>query len=207
MRADLGKQERFDRLLRSRYFDAVVAANRAYLEVAIPEAATTEREHWALSCLPSTTPGRLSAISIKTMETFVLHENPDDDADGSVAAFVIVRRSVLEQHWKAVEALDEAFPGLDADESDYRDATADQIRIWGWHDEMIPAFEDERFAAAARDLAMPLLASRTMQWRGHNYQLADHVLDRASLAHDADPGRETALQPAGAQPRPPDRCN
>ncbi|GGM21340.1 hypothetical protein GCM10011608_02510 [Micromonospora sonchi] len=181
MRADASKQERFDRLLQSPYFDAVVAANRAYLDVAIPDAARTEREHWALSCLPGTTPGRLSAISAKTMETFVLHENPDDDAHGPASAFVIVRRSVLGQHWSTAEALDEAFPGLDLEESDYRDATPDQVRIWGWHDEMIRAFEDDRFAAAVRDLVDPLLDSKTMHWRGHNYQLADHVLDRAPL--------------------------
>jgi hypothetical protein len=156
----------------------VVAANQAYLRAAVPDAAATERDHWALSCVPGTTPGRLSAISIKTMETFVLHEPDEPDGAGSAKAFVIVRRSTLERYSDSGRVLDESLPGLNFEASDYRDPGPNQIRVRGWHHEIMAALGDEYFAAAARELVTPLLASRTMHGRGHSYQLADHVLGR-----------------------------
>lgn len=178
MRANPSKQRKFKRLKESPYFAAVVEANRAYLQVAVSNPAETEREHWALSCLPGTTEGRLSAVSIKSMETFVLHEPADPEDAGLAEGFVVVRRSALERYAESGDVLDERFPGLDFDRTDYRDAGPDQLRVWGWHDELIEAFKDEYFAAAVRDLTEPLLRSKTMHWRGHNYQLADHVLGR-----------------------------
>lgn len=115
---------------------------------------------------------------MKTMETFVLHQPADPDDAGSAIAFVIVRRSTLERYSDSGRVLDESFPDLDFEASNYRDAGPDQIRVNGWHDELMAAFEDEYFAAAVRDLATPLLASRTIHARGHNYHLADHVLGR-----------------------------
>ncbi|MFC6015206.1 HNH endonuclease [Plantactinospora solaniradicis] len=178
MRADPGKQSQFDRLRASAFFPAVVAANRAYLEVAVPDAAETEREYWALSCLPGTRPGRLSAVSMRRMETFVLGEPADPSGAEPAVGFVIVRRSTLTRRWPTPEALGETFPGLTVEDSDYVDAGPDQARIRGRHDELTAALADGDFAAAVRDLAESLLTGRTSHKPGHNYQLADEVLGR-----------------------------
>ncbi|MBE1486766.1 HNH endonuclease [Plantactinospora soyae] len=178
MRSDPRKQSQFERLRDGSYFAAVVAANRAYLEVAVPDPAETEREFWALSCLPRTRAGRLSTISMKGMETFVLHQPADRSVAGPAAGFVIVRRSTLTRHWPTPEALAGTFPGLTIEDSDYVDAGPDQARVRGRRDELTAALADEDFAAAVRDLAESLLTSRTSHRSGHNYQLADEVLGR-----------------------------
>ncbi|MEU6208052.1 HNH endonuclease [Micromonospora musae] len=175
-----GSKSQFDRLLEGPYYDAVVAANHAYLRAAIPDAAATEREFWALSCLPNTPtrPRRLSAVSMKTMETFVLHE--PRQGDKMPEGFVVVRRSTFRRHWASRRALSRTFPGLIEEPSDYEDGGDDQARIAGRYDRLILALADERFAAAVRDLVAPLLVVRTMHGAGHSYALVDHVLDRAS---------------------------
>ncbi|MEU5932426.1 HNH endonuclease [Micromonospora sp. NPDC047187] len=177
-----GGKSQFERLVAGPFYSAVVAANRVYLKVAVPDASATEREYWTLSCLPKTTlsPRRLSAVSMKTMETFVLHEPTRPGMDGRAEGFVIVRRSVLDRYWPKRRAFEKAFPGLTLEDCDYEDAGADQVRVIGWHDELIAALADERFAAAVRDLTASLLAVRTMQGAGHSYSLVDHVLGRAA---------------------------
>jgi hypothetical protein len=59
-----GAKGQFERLMAGPYYSAVVAANRAYLKVAVPDASTAEREYWTLPCLQNTTsnPRRLSAV-------------------------------------------------------------------------------------------------------------------------------------------------
>ncbi|MGC4761384.1 hypothetical protein ACLQ20_00810 [Micromonospora sp. DT46] len=104
---------RFERLADGPYLDSVVAANRAYLDAVVPDAAATERDHWALSCLPGTRtdPPRLSAVSMKTMETFVLHEPTEPGANARAEGFVVVRKSVLDGHWTPA-GFRAAHPGL-----------------------------------------------------------------------------------------------
>ncbi|MBM0255477.1 HNH endonuclease [Micromonospora sp. 4G55] len=156
----------------------MVAANRAYLAVAVPDAAATERDYWTLSCLPNTTrdPQRLSAVCMRTMETFVLHEPLDPANEGMAEGFVVVRRSILKRHWSTGRALGRAFPGLTEEPSDYRDAGPDQARVCGRYDRLIAALADERFAEAVRDLTSSLLTAKTMQGAGHSAPLVDEVL-------------------------------
>ncbi|PWR13924.1 hypothetical protein DKT69_18980 [Micromonospora sicca] len=182
MRADVDSQSRLDRLMTSPYHEAVVGANRSYLNVAVPDAAELEREHWALSCLPNTRTitRRLSAVSMKTMETFVLYEPIEPLGDGVAGGFVIVRRSILDRRWPTAQAFARRFPGLTVEASDYVDAGPDQVRVSGRHDELMAAFEDEGFAEAVRDLVRPLLMSRTIHSRGHSYPLANQVLERSA---------------------------
>ncbi|MEW2376124.1 HNH endonuclease [Micromonospora sp. NPDC047812] len=167
---------RFARLADGPYFDSVVMANRTYLDAVVPDAATTEREYWALSCLPSTrtTPRRLSAVSMKTMETFVLHE----PATGARAeGFLVVRKSVLDRHWTPAE-FRASHPAITRWPSDYVDAGPDQECLAGGVDDLIAALGDERVVLAARALTEPLLRSRTLHARGHDQELADAVLGR-----------------------------
>ncbi|MFG3421251.1 HNH endonuclease [Micromonospora sp. NPDC048063] len=174
-----GAASRFARLAEGRYFDSVVVANRAYLDAVVPDAATLEREHWALSCLPGTrtNPPRLSAISMKTMETFVLHEPTEPAADGRAEGFLIVRKSVLDAHWTPA-AFRAAHPGIIRWPSDYVDAGSDQECLAGGVDDLIAALGDERVVLAARALTEPLLRSRTLHARGHSQPLADAVFGR-----------------------------
>ncbi|MFF0172471.1 HNH endonuclease [Micromonospora profundi] len=182
MRADV--DSRLDRLMSSPYYEAVVAANRSYLSIAVPDPEMTEREYWALSCLPSTRTitRRLSAVSMKTMETFVLYEPTQPLGDGVTSGFVIVRRSTLNRHWPTAQAFARRFPALTVEQSDYVDAGPDQARVSGPHYELMAAFDDEDFAEAIRDLVGPLLTSRTIHSRGHSYPLVDQVLERAARA-------------------------
>lgn len=180
MRADPEKQARFAALADGPWFDQVVAANRAYLRAAVPEPSGTERDHWALSCLPRTGSGRrLSTVNMKRMETFVLLRPEEADGDDDVWGFMIVRESVLHRYAGSEQGIEEQYPHLEFDRSrPYQDAGADQVRILGWYDDLADALAQEPFAAAARELAAPLLEGTTNNARHHNYQLADAVLDR-----------------------------
>jgi hypothetical protein len=180
MRANPKKQQSFDRLRARGEFRAVVEANRAYLDAAVPAADETEMTGWALSCLPSTNRGhRLSTVNMRKMEVFVLLREVEAEPSGAVDGFVVVRRSILHRYARQGRSVEEVFPELEFDpKRPYRDAGDDQIRVWGSHDQLIAALKDEHFAAAARDLAAFLLTGTTNHSRHHNYQLADEVLGR-----------------------------
>jgi hypothetical protein len=178
MRRHADKQRRFKELASTRYLRPVAAAHRAYLQAAVGDAEATERDFWTMSCLPPTTPSRLSAISMRIMEVFVL-DAPEDPEAGAIRGFVILRRSVLAGGRASDEQLGAQYPGITFEPSPYRDAGEDQVRAYGWHDDLIEALHQPRFALAARVLAEHLLRGHTQHWEGHNYQLADEVLRRA----------------------------
>ncbi|MBM0204795.1 HNH endonuclease [Micromonospora sp. STR1s_5] len=182
------KQRQFDRLKSGRYYGGVLDAVRAYLHVAVPDAADKEREYWTLSCLPATFAGRLAAVKMKRMETFVLAEPAEPNEHSLITGFVIVRWSALRQHWPTFQAFTDAFPNLTIGHSDYADPGPDQVRVDGWHHDLMAAFRDDRFAAAVRDLTEPLLKVRTLQTAGHNDQLAEQVLKAENLADSPDDG-------------------
>ncbi|MEV1074661.1 HNH endonuclease [Micromonospora parva] len=190
------KQRQFDRLKSGRYYGGVLDAVRAYLHVAVPDAADKEREYWALSCLPATFAGRLAAVSMKRMETFVLAEPAEPTEHPLITGFVIVRWSALRQHWPTFQAFMDAFPDLTIGHSDYADPGPDQARVDGWHLDLMAALRDDRFAAAVRDLTEPLLKVRTLHAAGHNGLLAEQVLKVDSLAKFPDGSR--SIEPEAA---------
>jgi hypothetical protein len=156
---DPGKQRKYDRLVKSPYFDQVVAANRAYLVAAVPDAATTERDYWTLSCIPgrSTT---LSRISMSGMEVFVV--GVAAAGAGGLDGFVVVSESVLLQGFGSVAGFAARFPEcFDVEKSGYRVAGEDQLRIWGAQSDLISALASDPFAGAARALAGRLMRGRT----------------------------------------------
>lgn len=176
MRASPSKRRSYLRLRRLGLLQLVAAANRAYLEACVRRPDRTEKEYWALSCMPGTTRGRLSAISMKGMEVFVLHDRGGGDLD----AFVVISREALREALGDVP-FSAAYPQLVAEASHYRDGGGDQMRVWGSAREVMRALADDAFAAAAEAMASRLMSTgRTMQWFGHNYQLADAVLGRGS---------------------------
>jgi hypothetical protein len=171
-------EAKFQRLLDSRQFDTVVAANRAYLAVAVPDAPLGAGERWALTCLPATSAPsggrRLSAVNMRWMETFVLYLPRGTD---EVHGLINLRQSVLEE---AYGSLDHARDALDLDhlkEAHYRDTQSDGCQARGTADHLVRALQDAEFANAVHALATSLLASRTAYARFHNPHLATAVVD------------------------------
>lgn len=177
MRADDSKRLRYERLLDSPFFMDVVEANRVYLAATVADARGTERDSWALSCLPGSR-HTLSRISMGGMETFVIRE-PEDATATEIEGLVIVARSVIEAEFGSLDGFRGQYPALTVEVSGYRDAGDDQVRVRGGRGDLVAALWADRFAAAAQALAESLMQKYTPYARGHNYQLADHVLGRA----------------------------
>jgi hypothetical protein len=172
---DIAKSRAFQRLLDGPHLDAVVAANRAYLRAAVPDAPNGGGHSWSLSCLPGTRTGRgvtrLSAVNMRTMETFVLYTVEDQ-----VCAFINLRRSVLEAAYGPPAAIAEALDVAKVHEPSYRDAGMDQLQLVDSSDQLVRVLADEHVADAARALADALMTGRTLHWRSHNPLLVDEVL-------------------------------
>src|SRR5258708_6156370 len=89
-------QRKYDRLAAGEVFAAVVEVPTAYVAAAIVDAAATEGEYWALSCLPGTTPGRLSALTMRATDIVVIYQARPKTPGSPVDALMIVERSTLE---------------------------------------------------------------------------------------------------------------
>jgi hypothetical protein len=179
LRARLATYDRFEKLARGPFFEPVVEVVRAYLDAAIPEPAGTEGVYWALSCLPGTTPRRLSALTMRITDILVLNR-PASGPPAPVDALVIVARSTLAAGFGSQAAAQRSYPRLHLSESDYHGAGMDQLMISGPAEELARCLRDARAAAAARAMASQMMASgRVLHWRGHNPLLVDHALGRS----------------------------
>lgn len=181
----------YHRLLDSPHHDLVVAANRAYLAAAVPDPANGAGSRWVLTCLPATlAPGegrRLSAISMRWMETFVLYL----PAGGGVAAdtphgLVNLRRVPLQAAYGSLSRAEQRL-GLRFRDSGYRDPGPDQVQARGPAERLLTALARAEFAAAARALAADLMRHRTPYARFHNRLLAEAVLGAHGSAADPRP--------------------
>jgi hypothetical protein len=159
----------------------VLAANRAYLAAALPDAPAGAGKRWVLTCLPSTRTSsgrpRLSAVSARNMETFVLHVD-ESVGPSSIGGFVVLRRSAALAGHDTKDALIRRL-GLDeAHVRPYHAAGEDQMTLHGSPEALIGALADPHVAAAARELAEFLTTSGTVYARFHNPYLTALVLDR-----------------------------
>jgi len=188
------KEKALERFLRTPYADDVVHVLQHYVRGCIPRYRATEREYWSLSCMPGTFRGRLAAVSLRSMETFVVQsigvpaeESETGEPSDVLAGFVIVSRSALQEGFGAgLGRLEAEHPGLIVEPSRYRDAGDDQVRLLGELVDVHDALVDDAVAYAARALSTRLVdGGRTMQKHGHCYQLADLVVGDAapSCAH------------------------
>jgi hypothetical protein len=177
--SDQSKLARFEQLSRRPYFEAILAANRAYLAAAVPDAPAGAGDRWVLTCLPTTRTSsgrkRLSAISMLNMETFVLDVDSSAVPD-SVRGFAIVRRGAALHGFATPDAVRAAFNLDDVSESSYYAAGDDQLRLTGSPASLVRALTDSRIAEAARDLADALTTAATVYARYHNAYLTDEVL-------------------------------
>jgi hypothetical protein len=168
------RQEQFDRFSRREDTDKIVDVLWHYVRN-IPEYAATEGEYWALSCLPSTTPPRLTAISLHTMEAIYITAGDDGISNGQV----IASEEALLHRFGSWDAFHREHPGLDPDRegSKYEDAGTDQIRLTGALPAVHHAIIDDRIGYAIRVLTDRVrLRGRTIHARGHCPQLANLVL-------------------------------
>jgi hypothetical protein len=179
MRASLTAHRRYAALARGPFFEPVVGTVRAYLAAAVPEPFRTERDGWSLSCLPGTTPRRLSALTMRTMDALVINR-PGPDERGA-QALMIVARSALDGGFGGREAARDALPELRVVDSAYHEAGPDQALVSGAWEELVVALGHPVVVAAVRELAERMMGmGRTLHWRGHNYLLADDVLGRSA---------------------------
>ncbi len=161
------------------FFAPVVDLASAYVAAAIADPAGTEGEFWALSCLPGTTPRRLSALTMRITDILVIYQvEPIETA--LVEALMIVERSTFEAGFGTRAAARKRYPRLRFTDSDYHGAGVDQMMVSGPCEQVVCALRDEPVVEAARQMAGRMMrGGRVMHWRGHNPMLADHVLGRA----------------------------
>jgi hypothetical protein len=168
---------KYHRLARGPFHEPVVTTARAYLAAAIEDPDRTERDYWSLSCLPGTTPWRLSALTMRTMDALVI--NKPKAGQSGVQALMIVEKSTLDEGFGGRAAADAALDGVEIEDSDYYEAGPDQALVHGpWRD-FVVALEHPVVVASVRALAARMMAiGRTLHWRGHNALLVDDVLQR-----------------------------
>jgi hypothetical protein len=177
--ADLTKLRKYERLAAGEYFGPVVEVATAYVAAAITDAAATEGEFWALSCLPGTTPGRLSALTMRATDIVVIYKTTAA-ASSPVEALMIVERSTIEAGFGSRQAAEDRHPGVRFTDSSYYGAGEDQMMVSGPHHEFAGVLGDAVVAEAAQAVARRVMdQGRVLFWRGHNRLLADHVLGRA----------------------------
>lgn len=170
-----GKVRRFERLQDGPWFEQVVDLAAAYVRGALPDARASEGVTWALSCLPGTTPRRLSALTMRITDILVVNR-PAQPAEGDVDALVIVSRSEIEAAFPG-EAAEQTYPSLVFRASEYHGAGPDQMMIRGAGPDLARCLRDPRVAAAARTLAADVMREgRVMHWRGHNALLVDEAI-------------------------------
>jgi hypothetical protein len=176
---DPTKQRKYELLARGPYFTPVVELAQAYVTAAIADPARTEAEYWALSCLPGTTPRRLSALTMRITDILVIYRALPVES-GRAEALMIVERSTLEAGFGTRALARRRYPRLQFTDSEYHGAGLDQMMVSGPCEQLVRALRDESVAEAARQLAERVMRSgRVMHWRGHNPLLADHALGRA----------------------------
>jgi hypothetical protein len=185
LRADPGKQRKYELLAQGPFFAPVVDLASAYVAAAIADPIRTAGEFWALSCLPGTTPRRLSALTMRITDILVIYRTQPPQVARAVRAvqavqveaLMIVERSTLEAAFGSRAHVRKRYPQLRFVDSDYHGAGTDQLMITGPWTQMVRSLRDERVADAARQMANRMMAAgRVMHWRGHNSLLADHVL-------------------------------
>ena len=179
LRADPTKQRKYELLAQGQFFAPVVDLASAYVAAAIADPAGTEGEFWALSCLPGTTPRRLSALTMRITDILVIYR-AEPVQTTQVDALMIVERSTLEAGFGTRALARKRYPRLRFTDSDYHGAGMDQMMISGPYKQMIRSLRDEPVMDAACEMARRMMrGGRVMHWRGHNPLLADHVLGRA----------------------------
>lgn len=163
--------------------DAAIDIARGYVLRVVPRPRATEMTFWAASAMPSTnrsTWPRLLAVSVNKMETLVLGKQRSNDE--LMWGFVNVRRSTLIKAYGSVAAyVRPRQDWLDIADGGYESGGGDVLAV---HTDgralaaLLTEPDSNGLVAAARDLALQLMRKGpTLQWRWHNFPLADRLLE------------------------------
>ncbi|KAF0959641.1 hypothetical protein [Rhodococcus sp. T7] len=175
-------EKNFRELESLREHNDALAILRGYLDTAIPNAAATQKEGWAVSCLPTTNrtaeERRLFTVNVGAIETCYLRRLAAND--GSLLSdTVFVTQSILEQAaGRPVALLQDQYDVLDFATPVHRAAGGDAVAVsWFDYDISLDQFTELPLGAAARDLVNRLTAAGPCNYaRYHNPWLAQAAL-------------------------------
>lgn len=176
----LAKHANYERLAARPDFRLLQDTLRTYVQLCVPRPRATELTFWALSATPATNRTwwpRLAAVSINKMETLVIgHHKGDVDR---LWAFVNVSRRTLIERLGSLSTVATRF-GVEFQERDYEAAGGDVVGLVFPHARAILdgfSATGSQLVPAARELNLRLMRKGpTFQWRGHCFDLADHVV-------------------------------
>jgi hypothetical protein len=177
-------RDKFAALERHPLGAAAMFVAQLYVQWALLRPRLTEMTFWAASAMPSTNRSvapRLLAVSVNTMETLVLMWDKGEPTE--MWGFLNVRKSTLLDHYGSVEEF--ARPRqdwLDVDDATYQAGGGDVLRIDAYDAESLFRLlideGSEGILRAAADLTYHLMRKGpTLQWRWHNFALADRLLE------------------------------
>lgn len=109
------------------YFELKELLN-LYITKCLPAFKKTEMSFWSLSCMPSTNSGtwpRFFCLNVNAMEVFVLGY----EKKTKISFCFVVLSNRFNQSQKIVDTLYKKYKSLEIEESDYKAAGIDQIRL------------------------------------------------------------------------------
>jgi hypothetical protein len=150
---------------------------RQYVQKCIPAYRRTEGGWWVVSCLPTSTPNRLSAISLNWMETFVIFHS--EDKEHISQAFIIVSESEFRSAYPNDIEFYKEYADTELARSTYKAAENDQIRIsMNSIYSIISILQNSVVLQASRDLNLKLMSrGRTPYSKFHSFELADLLVE------------------------------
>ena len=161
-------------------FELLKDAVRSYVQLCVPRPRATELTFWALSAMPSTnrsTWPRLLAVSINKMETLVIgHYKGEPERHWG---FVNVSARVLGERIGSLDAIADLYD-CSLHYRDYEAAGGDVLGLDIDDPAALAKYlgaPSSPLVAAARELNLGLMRKGpTFQWKGHCFDLADHVV-------------------------------
>lgn len=167
----------YQRLEASGYLADVVQVFRPYIGLVVPYPRRTERDFWAVSAMPSTNRTRrhqrLAALSINNVETLVMYRY-DEETYG----FLNLSKSVFVDMSGGSEEAELRAEGYAVEDAEYRIGAGDIVRIDSQPEMLSALLSRPAVVDAAKHLNLNLMRrGRSFQWRWHNYELADLLLE------------------------------
>jgi hypothetical protein len=159
-------------------FDTLKQILRQYVQKCIPAYRRTESIWWIVSCLPKSTPNRLSAVSLNWMETFVIFHG--DNKEHISAAFMIVSEHEFRKTYPDDSEFYEEYADTEIEISTYKAADHDQLRItMNSIYAIIAVLQNPAVLRASRELNLGLMRKgKTAYSKYHSYELADLLVEK-----------------------------
>jgi hypothetical protein len=176
------KRAAYARLTARDDFNMIQFVLNCYVQLTVPRPRATELTFWALSAMPSTNAStwpRVATLSVNKMETLVMCHPKGAPQD--LRCFINISGSALQQAAGSLSKFLKSHPAAYSDgigryESSGGDALTIQFEHpWQLFETLLS--DDSSLLNAARSLNLQLMRKGpTVQWRGHCFDLADHVV-------------------------------